>query len=74
MKIKILQDTVALKRLVKEGEVLDVEPNEASLLIGLGKAEMVEDPAPVDPPAPPVEPPKEEEKPEAAASAKKGKK
>jgi hypothetical protein len=64
MKIKILQDTVALKKVVREGEILEVPDQEAKFLIGIKKAEIaIEQPAQ---PEAPVE--------EAEAPKKKGKK
>jgi hypothetical protein len=56
MRIRITHQTVALKRTVRVGEVLDVGNDEGHLLLGLGKAERVEavevPPAAADTPAP----------------------
>lgn len=42
MKIEIIDDTVAQKKIVKKGEILDIDAHEANLLIRLKKAVKVE--------------------------------
>lgn len=50
MKIKILKTTVADKRFVAAGAIVDVQEAEARLLVGIGKAEYVSDSEQVEAP------------------------
>lgn len=72
MKIRILVGTVVARKCVSAGDIVDVTDNEASLLIGMKKAEKVDEVPVVEEMPPAVVQPAEEvmEKPK----PKKGKK
>lgn len=75
MKVKILIDTVANKKIVKAGDVIDVKDSDARLLIGIKKAALYKEEQPQQQPgdeaSAPVAKPEQGEEP---APKKKGKK
>lgn len=48
MKVKIIRPTIALKRLVQAGDVLETSKEEAQQLILAGKAVVLRDEAPIE--------------------------
>ena len=55
MKVRIIRPTIALKRQVNEGEMIEVSPKEAAELIGAGKAVAVKEDAAVETAVRPME-------------------